>query len=454
MPEMLDVPLADLLVDTANARLPTEHSSQQDALLGVAMELRDKLLRLAEGIRRHGLDPLRPIAVRPADEEGKFVVVEGNRRLAALKALEAPGIVEAAYDVAGRRRLNRLVTAPARVPVDPVRCMVFRTPKELDDLDHWVTLLHTGPNDGEGLVEWGSEEKDRHLARRGRRSLGGQVLEVVRAATGKEFRGRSAREGFITTVQRLVSNPKVRERLGVGLIGGELVSHYPPEEVVKGLIRIVEDLAAGHQDSRTLHSKAAREAYAAALPARALPSRRTRLSQPIPLHVPKSLAPSGPSTAPRKGPGRRGAPAVRKHLVPRSCHLNITVPRIRMLFTELCAAPLEQNRNLCAVGLRVFVELSVDHTIEAHTLMTEQLRRQTPLAKRMKLVASHLERAKGMPKQLGRAIERIADGTRGVLAASVITWHDYVHNKYVHPKTEELRDAWDELEPFLAFLWP
>jgi hypothetical protein len=188
MPQMRDVPLTDLLVDTSNARLPKEHVSQQETLLAAAMELKGKLLVLAEGIRDRGLDPLRPLAVRPSDAgNGKYVVVEGNRRLTAMKALEAPGIVEAAMSGDDKRKLNKLAAQEQRVQIDPVRCIVFDGPEEVEDLNYWVNLLHTGENQGRGLVAWRADERDRALARQGRGSLGGQVMEVVRAATGKRI---------------------------------------------------------------------------------------------------------------------------------------------------------------------------------------------------------------------------------------------------------------------------
>jgi hypothetical protein len=104
-----------------------------------------------------------------------------------MKALEAPGIVEAAMSGDDKRKLNKLAAQEQRVQIDPVRCIVFDGPEEVEDLNYWVNLLHTGENQGRGLVAWRADERDRALARQGRGSLGGQVMEVVRAATGKRI---------------------------------------------------------------------------------------------------------------------------------------------------------------------------------------------------------------------------------------------------------------------------
>ena len=453
MPQMRDVRLTDLLVDTSNARLPKEHDGQQETLLAAAMELKGKLLVLAEGIRDRGLDPLRPLAVRPsAAEDGKYVVVEGNRRLTAIKALEAPGIVEAALNADGKRKLNKLAAQEQRVPIDPVQCIVFDGPDEVEDLNYWVNLLHTGENEGRGLVAWRADERDRALARQGRGSLGGQVMEVVRAATGKEYRDPDRRKGILTTVHRLVSNPKVRKRLGIELASGRLVSWYPPEETIKGLLRIVDDLVARKEDSRSLGSAAAREQYAERIAPKFLPSPSTRLESSIPLSAPSA---GSVTSTPRTPSSRRKPKAVRRTLIPRDCHIHVIGARLQKLYEELGSIELEKYENLVSVGLRVFTELSVDHVIQKNQLMTKaQIDSQnTPLAKRLKLVAKHLEDTANMPAQLREVVDDIADD-KGVLAAAVVNWNQYVHNQYAHPKAVSLRTEWDELQPFFEYLWP
>lgn len=459
MPVTRNLPLADLLVDVANARLPKEHASQQDALLAAATELKGQLLNLAEDIRVWGLDPLRPVAVRPAEGGRGYVVVEGNRRLTAMKALESPTIVEPALSSAEVRRLHTIASMPQSTPIDPVPCIVFEGEEELEKLEHWVTLLHTGPNDGRGLLPWRADEKDRHLARQGRGSLGGQVLAVVRDATGREFRAGSRKGGVITTITRLVSNPKVRKRLGLELQGGKLVSLYPPEQVAKGLIRVVEDLIEGREDSRSLHNVAARERYAGKLPKKVLPDPATRLSAPIPLAAPSreatsSHAANGTRQSGSSRSGRRKL-APRKFLIPRDCNLKIKgAARIQQLFLELADVSVEDHRNLCAVGLRVLLELSVDNLLAKEVLLSAEKRKITPLAKRMKVATDWLAKNRGLDGQLRIAIDALADNKHSMLAAGTVTWNQYVHNQYVFPKPMELRDTWDELQPFFEQLWP
>ena len=47
----------------------------------------------------------------------------------------------------------------------------------------------------------------------------------------------------ITNLGRLLGDPDVREELGVGIKDGKLVTVLPKEEVIKGLSKVIEDIA-------------------------------------------------------------------------------------------------------------------------------------------------------------------------------------------------------------------
>jgi hypothetical protein len=49
---------------------------------------------------------------------------------------------------------------------------------------------------------------------------------------------------------------------------------------------------------------------------------------------------------------------------------------------------------------------------------------------------------------------RKAVGGQTLLAASVKTFHSYVHSRYFSPVASELRTAWDDLQPFMENIWP
>ncbi len=459
MPEIVRIPLADLLVDPNNARLTDVQTSQPAAILAIATHQKGRLVKLARHIVERGLDPLSLPAVTPtSDQKKRYLVVEGNRRVVALKALETPALVTAALDSKQQKTLNGLSVKFASSPITHINCVLFESPTDLADLDEWVTLRHTGMNEGVGLVDWGADEKDRYAARHGQRSPAGQILDFVAHHGGTEGAEltslKTGRGGIITSLGRLIGSPEVRESLGIDLYNGEVLALYPAREVIKGLLRVVRDLAKKRIKVGDIYSKKQRTKYADALPKKDRPTASKRLATPTPLGA------LGTSTA----GGKRGTPKVRRHprrrppadrtaLIPRTCYLNISPPRINVIYNELLTLSVDQFANASAVLLRVFVELSVDHHVHQHNLIHDAARRNTPLAKRLKVVAADLRKKDRIDSQLKDAIDAIADGN-SVLAASAITWNQYVHNRFVFPKPSELRLAWGELQPFLEQVWP
>jgi hypothetical protein len=86
-------PLNDLVLDPLNPRLALDSRLGEEALLS-KMYVDEALEELAGSFARNGYFWEEPLVVVPGDGklEGKFIVVEGNRRLAALKLLTNPAL--------------------------------------------------------------------------------------------------------------------------------------------------------------------------------------------------------------------------------------------------------------------------------------------------------------------------------------------------------------------------
>jgi hypothetical protein len=446
MPEVVDVAISDLLLDSRNARLRDEQPSQQATALSLAEQQGARLVRLAEDIVKNGLDPTALPAIIPTpDQKKRYVILEGNRRVLALKALETPSLVTPALDSGLQKRFNRLADLYEGNPIESIACALFESEEAAR---HWVVLRHTGQNEGIGLVEWGADEKDRFAARHGTRSPAGQVLDFVDKHGSLSEAAAKSTTGIITSLKRLLNTPEVRERLGVEQIEGQLYSRFPAKEVAKGLSHVVEELKTGRVRVGDIYHAEQRQGYAKKLPKSVLPDPATERDEPLALSDLTTAPP--PKRRPRR---RRKPPAERTSVIPRNCHLDIDPPRINSIYNELLSLNLEQYPNACSVTLRVFVELSVDHYLDTKGLMSDRARRDAPLAKRLKAAATELKKQKQINAQLETAIKRVADSPY-LLAASTVTFNQYVHNAYVYPKPNELRAAWDELQPFMEKLWP
>ena len=93
-----EIRVEKLLLDVSNPR--HDILGSQNATLGeIILIQKRKLLKLAKDIVDFGINPADLTIVTPSGDDGdKFVIVEGNRRLAALQLLSDPSMAALGYD--------------------------------------------------------------------------------------------------------------------------------------------------------------------------------------------------------------------------------------------------------------------------------------------------------------------------------------------------------------------
>ena len=117
------IQVANLLLDTENPRLSTPNNGQRETLRELAGIQGTKLRVLAEDILNHGLDPSElTIVAKLKKDDSRFVVLDGNRRLAALKVLENPESVDGAI---GPSLLKSMRGLSKRYQEDPIDNIVW-----------------------------------------------------------------------------------------------------------------------------------------------------------------------------------------------------------------------------------------------------------------------------------------------------------------------------------------
>ncbi|MHB8449092.1 MAG: hypothetical protein ACYDAQ_01265 [Mycobacteriales bacterium] len=145
------------LLDPQNPRLPDGTSNDREAINRLLAEGYNQLLALARDLVDRGeTNPTElPIVMKDGT---KYVVLEGNRRFAALKLLGDPRLAD---DVSHQAAFDR-VEKKGKQPPKSLYCAVA---KDRAEADPWITLRHTGANDGVGVRVWSAEQNARHRRR-------------------------------------------------------------------------------------------------------------------------------------------------------------------------------------------------------------------------------------------------------------------------------------------------
>lgn len=430
---------SDLLIDEENPRISQPNAGQNKALQTLAHHLDKKLVALAADIVRHGLDPSNLSIVMPVlGTPARYVVLEGNRRLAALRVLENPEIVAEAVTVATLKSLRKLSRQYHNSPIDSVACLVM---PDRETARHWIELRHTGLNQGAGVMPWGSDEAELFRNRSGVREPHAQALDFLqqRGDLSPEVR----RKVPATTLKRLIETPDVRAKLGIELQKGQLALLADEKRIAKALMYVINDLVSGKTKVGHVYTLSQRKKYARDLPADVVVTPTVKSGQ-------GTAASSGSASAKKSKAAKGGSTRKRDRLIPKDCVLSIPNGRIHDIELELRRLSLEEHTNAVSVLFRVFLELSVDSYIDDNALAGVD--NDSKLRVKVEKVANDLEAKKKINKQQARAI-RSANMDHSFLAPGANTMNDYVHNEYIFPAPSDLRAHWNSLQPFITAIW-
>ena len=142
------IPLSDLLFDPDNPRLPKEFRGKRDEGAVITHMLRDEsLIELMKSIGQTGYSASEPLLIVPEGE--KFIVVEGNRRLAALKLLSNPQLA-----TIRRKSVEEVICEKLHTP-ESIPCIQYECREDILD--------YLGYRHITGVKNWGALEKARYL---------------------------------------------------------------------------------------------------------------------------------------------------------------------------------------------------------------------------------------------------------------------------------------------------
>lgn len=435
MPDVKLVSPADLLFDPENPRLSQPNIGQREAWRTLANLLDRKLYKMAEDIVTHGIDPSTlPIIMASGDDAKRYIVLEGNRRLAALKSLENPEAIVGAVPQATLTDMRHLSKKYQANPVESLRCLVV---KDRPEADHWIELRHSGQMEGVGVLPWGSDEASRWRARSGKMELHTQALNYLEQRGNLSAEKRRGK--WTTTFKRLIGTPQVRAKLGIDLKNGELQILGDPARVAKSLMHVVDEVASGKVTSRTTDSRKDRIKYANKLP------------DSVVVPILKGAQPKAASKATKKVKAVTNARAKpRDILIPDDCILKVSAERCADIETELRTMSLSSYPNAISVLFRVFLELSSDEHITKRGLSTVTV--DSPLSKKLLAVATDLISQRKLTNQQATPVRRAA-AKDSFLAPSITLMNGYVHNPNVFPAPTDLRAYWNSLQPFVMAIW-
>lgn len=445
------IKITNLLLNLENPRFdPVNH--QREAILVMVRELGEELINLAKHVINYGLNPSDLIIVVPFDRNGNlYKVIEGNRRVTALKMLYEPNLIPEDVHLF-RKKFLKLCDEFKSNPITEVDCVVYN---EEDKSNIWVSLKHTGKNEGIGIVKWNSEQKKRFERRfKNKKDYSLQVIDFVKQS---DVINRNIKEKLkdisITNLERLVSDPYIRQSIGLKLEKGIIKTDLPASEIAKGLSKIITDLSMDDFTVDRIKKKEHRKKYIQSFEKEDLPdfTKSTREYKDL-----AKLAESeqdingGENITGEKKEIRttRRKTIERKKVIPYDCKISINDPRINNIYHELKKIDVDDFPNSVAVLFRVFIELCVDSYIQQYQV---KCKGNKTLAQKIEKVGEDMLQKNLISEKEIRPIRVLVSSKNNIL--SIDTFHEYVHNRHFHPVASDLKAVWDNVEIFINKIW-
>ena len=332
------IPLDRIFLDLKNPR----HEQYESEAEVIEYLCRDEYVyALAKDIVRVGLNPLELFAVIPTARNGRgspktYVVAEGNRRLCALKLLHDPELAPA------NQRKDFAKLAEKAPSFHEVFGVVFSDKKKIDT---WLERIHGGPQGGIGRKPWNAEQKTRHFGDK-KNIVAQSVLDY---AEKKGFISTKDRKGKLTTAQRYLSNPLLREALGLDSNNPEDISRTRPGNDFDLLVeKFVTDLVDGKVHSRSKSGQI--EEYSREL------GSMTGLTGAR--NAPESLSVTAGAGKSRKRAPRKPPPPKHLSFEPEISKRLKSIPsyKLERIYYSICDIGLEDHTPLIAVGVWAFFE--------------------------------------------------------------------------------------------------
>ncbi len=244
-----EIPLSKLFLDLQNPRF----EPVKDEAAAIAHLAKDeKVSALAEDIvRQGGLNPLEIIGVILATgikaSSKKYTVVEGNRRICALKLLGDPDLAPPEF----RKRFTKL--AEKWKEAKSLNALVFKSREEAKP---WLERLHEGEKDGVGRRAWDAPQKQRFTGT----AKNAPAMLLLDYAVEEGWVSKEETDGLLTTIQRFINNPVLRNQLGIAGTDREVLRRDRPQEDFNKLAeRFIKDAATSKNapmKMRKVHSRA------------------------------------------------------------------------------------------------------------------------------------------------------------------------------------------------------
>lgn len=452
-----DIEIKNLSLWDENSRFPDKYFNKpEEELISYFLAKKNfKIKELSEAIvKDFDLPQIEKIIVY--EYNSKLIVLEGNRRLTAYKLLSNPDLTS---DGSLRDFFNKL---KARVNVNEnllLECLVT------ENIEQGLRYIDRKHANGNYEIGWGDTERAHYNVRRGNAKKN-ELFKIAIAKMVKELdipeemKEEVLGPGNVTNFYRIIESSPAWDLFGFELEDDEnlKVKDGDFNKKLKVIILNVlqkKDLHGRPIDSRSLNKNSEKEQYLKSIQVDDFEKAEKEIEQNKRQNIFGEE-----SVVIMKDNGKRSNPksVIRKHLIPKTCILQISETKINNIYRELRDDLLLDDTkqsvpNAVGVLFRVFLEISIDFFLEKEGRSPKP--EDTINVKINNMLVIFKSKNIADDKQL-KSINKVASSSNSSTNSDLLSienFHQYVHSYKEQPTSSALKLKWDNLQEFFEILW-
>ena len=481
--QSLTVDLAALDLDLRNPRIdPALHQTQAISEIlqaeRIGERIGEKIYSLAKSIcELASVDPSeRLIVIANPQSPGRYVVLDGNRRVTALKLLTEPTLLDR-DDIGMPASLNRRMHALRNeYLIDEISTRLdVALADSREEARPFIRLKHTVGLEGAGRSSWSPMQQARFDDNGTYKLL--TRLRVDGLLNSQTLDQLDSSEFPVSTFERAAGSSEFTNRFGGRIASDAYDEGSNPARALFGWARVANDTASGQITSRTIQltedvanylepvlrefenitdvdSNGGEECADGDAPIEpASPTARPGTQAVTPgSGAPQTPQPEGaasptPATGGPAAIARPRSPRVRHYLIDRRSPLAVNQQKCRLIHDELMGkVRVSDAPYACAFLVRSFLELT------AHTYLNQfGLRITSNFTSNITAMAQDLI---SQPRVPDEPAGRVAIGRALLSEARVYEGlSDATHNVHVNLSPDHVRATWDSIEAGLRLAW-
>lgn len=439
----------NVYLDTKNIRTPITEASQ-DAILHDLFSNEDAF-EIVKSIAQYDLFPDEfPILIK---EKGKLIVIEGNRRLAALKALDDPNRIPFFRDrikALKHKRIQKFkaVLAPSRDKaiqhIANKHTTNLRRPwKPLRQAYFYKSQIENGKTIEQLKKEYPEHDITKFIKMLEAHHLAKSITydnDIVTLVVHDE------RKFPITNLERMYSDPFVTDYWGLSFDNnGKAKGKTNADQFKKAYKKVVEDIALDKLNSRNTNSKDQRKEYINSLPKELRPKANSKAS---------FTSNSFKEAKVDKETLEKNVRSIKKQkgLIPSYVPFRLQQSALREVYDELRSIPVSQYANATHDLLRSFLECSLVCYLketDEFKLVEKHKNHNPKLSEMLTFIASD-KCLSISDANLKQVVEHLK--THYTESYSLIRLNMINHNETWVSTEKEVRSAWSKIEPLMKYL--